>query len=231
MDVKNKYRILLTDDEPDILEILSYNLRNEGYLVETANNGLECLNKVQTFKPNMVLLDIMMPKLDGIETCRQIRDSEEILDVIIVFLTARTEDYSQLAGYEAGANDYITKPIKPRLFVAKINALTAMHAPINIDSPRIKLKSITIDKNQYQVIVDQNIFPLPKKEFELLDLLASKPGRVFRREEILSIVWNDPTLIASRTIDVHIRKLREKIGNKFFKTIKGVGYKFVDYPD
>ena len=221
-------KILLVDDEPDILEILSYNLIAEGYTVVTAANGLEAVKSAKKNQPHLIIMDVMMPEMDGIEACGQIRAFPELKGTIITFLTARGEDYSQLAGFEAGADDYITKPIKPKILVSKIKALLRRlnEATPMDDSELIKVGDLTIDRDAYKIIYKGNELVLPRKEFELLSLLASKPGKVFKRDEILDKVWGNEVVVGGRTIDVHIRKLREKIGDDSFKTIKGVGYKF-----
>ena len=221
-------KILLVDDEPDILEILSYNLIAEGYTVVTAANGLEAVKSAKKNQPHLIIMDVMMPEMDGIEACGQIRAFPELKETIITFLTARGEDYSQLAGFEAGADDYITKPIKPKILVSKIKALLRRlnEATPMEDSELIKVGDLTIDREAYKIIYKGNELVLPRKEFELLSLLASKPGKVFKRDEILDKVWGNEVVVGGRTIDVHIRKLREKIGDDSFKTIKGVGYKF-----
>lgn len=221
-------KILLVDDEPDILEILSYNLIAEGYTVLTAANGLEAVKSAKKNQPHLIIMDVMMPEMDGIEACEQIRAFPELKGTIITFLTARGEDYSQLAGFEAGADDYITKPIKPKILVSKIKALLRRlnEATPMDDSELIKVGDLTIDREAYKIIYKGNELVLPRKEFELLSLLASKPGKVFKRDEILDKVWGNEVVVGGRTIDVHIRKLREKIGDDSFKTIKGVGYKF-----
>lgn len=223
-------KILLVDDEPDILEILSYNLIAEGYTVVTAANGLEAVKSAKKNQPHLIIMDVMMPEMDGIEACEQIRAFPELKGTIITFLTARGEDYSQLAGFEAGADDYITKPIKPKILVSKIKALLRRlnEATPMDDSELIKVGDLTIDRDAYKIIYKGNELVLPRKEFELLSLLASKPGKVFKRDEILDKVWGNEVVVGGRTIDVHIRKLREKIGDDSFKTIKGVGYKFKD---
>ncbi len=221
----NSQRILLVDDEQDILEFLSYNLRKEGYHVTTAENGEEALKAAKKENPHLVLLDVMMPGLDGIEVCRELRQMAGMKDVIIAFLTARSEDYSHIAGFEAGADDYINKPIKPRVLLSRIKALLRRTSVSN-DSEVQDLGGIIIDRESYSVTHQGNELNLPRKEFELLALLASKPGKVFAREEILSRVWGEDVVVGDRTIDVHIRKLREKIGEDYIRTVKGVGYKF-----
>ena len=224
---KKDIKILLVDDEPDILEIVGFNLSNEGYNVISAENGKEAVKKAKKEKPHLIVLDVMMPEMDGIEACEQIRQIPELKDVIITFLTARGEDYSQLAGFDAGADDYITKPIKPKILVSKVKALLRRHKEELTESNIVKIGALTIDKDEYKILLNGKEMLLPKKEFELLSLLASKPGKVFKRTEILGNVWGNEVVVGDRTIDVHIRKLREKIGDGFFKTVKGVGYKFV----
>ena len=221
-----KKKILVVDDEEDILEFLSYNLSKEGAKVYKASNGVDAIEKAIRKKPDLILLDVMMPEMDGVETCIQLRDKPETQNTIIAFLTARNEDYSQIAGFEAGADDYISKPIKPRVLISRIKALMRRNDVIEPTSAQIELKSLKIDRDRYVVIKDDEELNLPKKEFELLSLLISEPGKVFTRENILSSVWGEDVVVGDRTIDVHIRKLREKIGNHHIKTIKGVGYKF-----
>ncbi len=221
----SKKKILVVDDEKDILEFLSYNIKREGAKVYTASNGLAAIEVARKKKPDLILLDVMMPEMDGVETCIQLRESIETKDIIIAFLTARSEDYSQIAGFEAGADDYITKPIKPRVLISRIKALLRRKNISDVEAP-IELKSLSIDRDRYLVIKDEKELNLPKKEFELLALLISVPGKVFTRDHILSSVWGDDVVVGDRTIDVHIRKLREKIGSPHIKTIKGVGYKF-----
>jgi two-component system alkaline phosphatase synthesis response regulator PhoP len=218
-------RILIVDDEQDITEFIQYNLQKEGFLTEVASDGLEALKKADSFKPDLILLDVMMPKMDGIEVCRIIK-SDPSKNIAIVFLTARDEEYSELAGFEVGADDYIPKPLKPRVLISRIKAVLKRKNPNESVGNIINLRDVTIDKTTYQVFVQDKEFALPKKEFELLFLLASKPGKVFTREAILSEVWGEDVLVVDRTIDVHIRKIREKIGDDRIKTIKGVGYKF-----
>lgn len=224
----NEYKILLVDDEPDILEFLSYNLKKEGYNVFTANNGKEAVTVAKKETPHLIILDVMMPDMDGIETCREIRDIPGLKDVMIAFLTARSEDYSQIAGFDVGADDYINKPIKPRVLISRIKALLRRGA--NSDNSKstdkVDMGGIKIDRERYLIIQDGKEINLPKKEFELLALLASKPGKVFTRDVILDKVWGGDVVVGDRTIDVHIRKLREKLGEEFIKTVKGIGYKF-----
>jgi two-component system alkaline phosphatase synthesis response regulator PhoP len=221
------YKILLVDDEPDILEFLGYNLKKEGYNVYTANNGKEAIAVAKKENPHVIILDVMMPDMDGIETCREIRELPGLKDVMIAFLTARNEDYSQIAGFEVGADDYINKPIKPRVLVSRIKALLRRSTVVeNSSAEKIDMGGIKIDRERYLIVKDGVEINLPKKEFELLALLASKPGKVFTREVILERVWGGEVVVGDRTIDVHIRKLREKLGEDFIKTVKGIGYKF-----
>jgi two-component system alkaline phosphatase synthesis response regulator PhoP len=221
--------ILLVDDEPDILEIVSYNLMAEGYKVYTAKNGIEALEKAKKKKPHLIILDVMMPEMDGIEACEAIRNTPELAHTLVAFLTARGEDYSQMAGFDAGADDYITKPIKPKVLVSKVKSLLRR---VHVADAQEELGDIyvvgdiTINKEEYKVFVKNKELVLPRKEFELLTLLTSKPNKVFKREVILDTVWGSEVVVGGRTIDVHIRKLREKIGDDYFKTVKGVGYKF-----
>lgn len=226
-NMNSKYKILLVDDEPDILEFLSYNLKKEGYNVFTAGNGKEALVIAKTEVPNLIILDVMMPDMDGIETCREIREIPGLKDVMIAFLTARNEDYSQIAGFDVGADDYINKPIKPRVLISRIKALLRRSGTDStVPSDKVDMGGIKIDRERYLVIQDGVEINLPKKEFELLDLLASKPGKVFTREIILDKVWGGDVVVGDRTIDVHIRKLREKLGEDFIRTVKGIGYTF-----
>jgi two-component system alkaline phosphatase synthesis response regulator PhoP len=219
------HKILIVDDELDILEFLSYNLKKEGYEVFTAAGGDEAIAIAKKELPHLVLLDVMMPGLDGIEVCRELRAASGMDDVVIAFLTARSEDYSHIAGFDAGADDYINKPIKPRVLISRIKALLRRYPGAKENEP-IDMGGLRIDRESYLVIKDGTEINLPRKEFELLSLLASKPGKVFAREEILNKVWGEEVVVGDRTIDVHIRKLREKIGEDFIKTVKGVGYKF-----
>jgi two-component system alkaline phosphatase synthesis response regulator PhoP len=221
-----KEKILLVDDEQDILDLISYNLEKEGYRVATATNGQEALDVVRSFAPDLILLDVMMPEMDGIETCVEIRKLEFMNAPLIAFLTARGEDYSQIAGFDAGADDYISKPIKPRVLMSRVQALLRRRGNAEAQNSIEQVGSISIDKEKYQVMYDGIDLNLPKKEFELLALLMSKPGRVFTREVILNNIWGSDVVVGDRTIDVHIRKLREKIGPEIIKTVKGVGYKF-----
>lgn len=219
-------KILLVDDEPDILEFLGYTLRQEGYLVLEASDGKRGLEIAKREKPDLVILDVMMPGMDGIETCRQIRNSPELKDTMVAFLTARDEDYSQIAGLEVGGDDYIHKPIKPRVLVSRIKAMLRRAKNNEPFSGAISLGGITIDKESYLIIKEGKKIDLPRREFELLSLLMSKPGKVFNRENILESAWGSDVVVGERTIDVHIRKLREKIGEQYIKTVKGIGYKF-----
>ena len=225
--MKKKHRkILLVDDEPDILEIVGYNLSEEGYQIFTASNGKEAVAIAKKEIPDLIIMDVMMPEMDGMEACEHIRKIPELSNVLITFLTARGEDYSQVAGFDAGADDYITKPIKPKVLVSKVKALLRRlnDKEHNIDT--LNVGGIEINREEYKIVKDNIEIVLPRKEFELFYLLASKPGKVFKRDEILDRVWGNEVVVGGRTIDVHIRKLREKIGEELFKTIKGVGYKF-----
>ena len=227
--MNNKHTILLVDDEIDILEFLSYNLKSAGYKVYTASNGLEGIKIAKRELPDLILMDVMMPEMDGIEACEEIRKIPELSGVIVAFLTARNEDYSQIAGFDAGGDDYITKPIKPKVLVSRINALIRRKnraSDLQNTNNLISAGSIIIDKERYLIIKDNTEFSLPKKEFELLAFLASKPDRVFSRDNIYSSVWGEDVIVGDRTIDVHIRKIRKKLGENIIKTVKGVGYKF-----
>lgn len=221
----SEHKILLVDDEPDILEFLSYNLRKEGYQVYTALTGEEGIRVAKKEMPQLVLLDVMMPGIDGMEVCRELRSATGMDGVVIAFLTARSEEYSHIAGFEAGADDYINKPIKPRVLLSRIKALLRRSGNGN-ESTAVDVGKLRIDRESYLVFKDGAEISLPRKEFELLSLLASKPGKVFARDEILNKVWGDEVVVGDRTIDVHIRKLREKLGEEFIRTVKGVGYKF-----
>lgn len=222
----SKQKVLLVDDEQDILDLIGFNLEKEGFEVFTANNGRSGLEIAKQQIPDLILLDVMMPGMDGMETCREIRDDAKLKHVVVAFLTARNEDYSQIAGFDAGADDYIAKPIKPRVLVSRVKALLRRNAPNEVVEKEVPSHGIVIDKDRYIVIKDGTQLNLPKKEFELLALLCSAPGRVFTRENILTSVWGNDVIVGDRTIDVHIRKLREKLGDENFKTVKGVGYKF-----
>ncbi len=221
----NSAKILLVDDEPDIIALIKYNLEKEGYEVETASNGREGLEKAKEFLPDVILLDVMMPEMDGMETCVQLREDSKFDNTVIAFLTARSEDYSQIAGFDSGGDDYITKPIKPRVLSSRIKALLRRKPSKSSSKSNLQYGKIKVDRERYLAIIDGKEHSLPKKEFELLALLMSKPGYVFTREQILGDVWGHEIVVGDRTIDVHIRKLREKIGDNLIKTIKGVGYK------
>ncbi len=223
----NRKKILLIDDEQDILEILSYNLEKEGYHVFTAGNGNEGIDKAKEILPDLILLDVMMPEKDGIETCQDLRKIKELQKTLIVFLSARSEEFSQLAGYQAGANDYIVKLIKPKVLVSKVAALLQLGAQSQENSNYIELGDLVIDKDNFKVSKGKEEFLLPKKEFDLLYLLASNTDKVFKREEILEKVWGNDVIVGERTIDVHIRRLREKLGINTIQTLKGIGYKLV----
>lgn len=225
------YRILLVDDEPDILEFVGYNLTREGFEVETASNGAIAIEKAQTFQPHLVLLDVMMPEMDGMETCRRIREIPALAHTIVVFLSARGEDESQIQGFELGADDYITKPIHPKLLVSRLKAILKRAEANDENGAIVEQKSgagdtITIDKERFVVVKNNKELILPRKEFQLLALLYSKPHKVFSREEIYATIWGTEVIVGDRTIDVHIRKLRTKIGEDHIVTIKGVGYKY-----
>ena len=222
---KKDITILLVDDEQDILEIVGYNLEQEGYQIITASDGKEAIAKAKKHLPQLIIMDVMMPEMDGMEACENIRKLPELSNVIITFLTARSEDYSQVAGFDAGADDYITKPIKPKLLVSKVKALLRRLKSEEKSSETLNVAGIEINREEYKIVKDGKEIILPRKEFELFYLLASKPGKVFKREEILDKVWGNEVIVGGRTIDVHIRKLREKIDEELFKTIKGVGYK------
>ena len=225
---KSDIKILCVDDEPDILEILKYNLSNVGYDIYLANDGLSAIKKAKEIIPHLIIMDVMMPKMDGIQACENLRANEKFNDTIIMFLTARGEDFSHVAAYEAGADDYVTKPVKPKILISKVKGLLRRFKKVtDNDIAIIELNDIIIDKEKYKVYISGNNLDLPRKEFELLYLLASKPDKVFKREKIMENVWGGEVVVGDRTIDVHIRKLREKLGDKYIKTIKGVGYKFV----
>jgi len=229
-----KYKILLVDDEPDILEFLGYNLKKEGYEVFTASSGDEAIKTALNKLPHLVLMDVMMPGKDGMETCEEMRTYPQLENCMIAFLTARAEDYSQIAGFEAGADDYINKPVKPKVLQTRIKALLKRYDKSKLEKNTVKTKTkiesvdLVIDKERFVVFKKGREVTLPKKEFELLALLMSKPDKVFGREEIFTLVWGDDIIVGDRTIDVHVRKLREKIGDKYIKTLKGVGYKYVE---
>ncbi len=222
---KNKLKILIVDDEPDIIEILQFNLENEGYQVFSAVNGKEALKLAEMHIPHLIILDLMMPVMDGIETCERLRMDKKFNNSLIMFLSARGEDYSQVAAFESGADDYVTKPIKPRILNSKVKALLRR---FKTDFGQIlSFENLIIDSEKYIVKVNKKSINLPRKEFELLFLLASKPGKVFKRDKIMESVWGTDIIVGDRTIDVHIRKLREKLGENLFRTIKGVGYQFI----
>jgi two-component system alkaline phosphatase synthesis response regulator PhoP len=224
---KKDIRILLVDDEPDVIEIIKYNLEQEGYNVKTASNGNEALKKARKKTPHLIIMDVMMPETDGIEACEQLRKDPIFNDTIIMFLTARGEDYSYVAAFDAGADDYVTKPIKPKIIVSKVKALLRRLRKAEENQEKLQFGKLIIDREQYEVTHKGKTISLPRKEFELLYLLASMPEKVVKREKIMEIVWGSEVVVGDRTIDVHIRKLREKVGDKYFKTVKGVGYKFV----
>lgn len=231
VDKDNTPRILLVDDEEDILEFVSYNLQREGFKVFSARNGIEAIQMTGKIKPDLVILDVMMPEMDGIAACEEIRKLPGCKNMIIAFLTARGEDYSQIAGFEAGADDYITKPIRPKVLISRVKALLKrsgeIASEVEGDEKILKIGNITIDKERYVLQIDGKELTLPRKEFELLSLLVSKPDKVFTRDEIYKSVWGNNVIVGDRTIDVHIRKLREKIGNDHIRTLKGIGYKFI----
>ena len=218
------YKILLVDDEKDILEFLSYNLEKEGFMVVTTNNGIRGLELAEEHKPDLIILDVMMPEMDGMEVCQRIRDIQELEEVLILFLTARSEEYSELAGFDAGADDYITKPIKPKLLISRVNAILKRKRSTKEDF-QIQIGNINIDKEKHMLRYNNEELHLARKEFNLLYYLMTIPGKAFTREEIINTIWKD-AVVGDRTIDVHIRKIREKIGSHHIKTIKGVGYKF-----
>ena len=223
---KSSIKILLVDDEPDIIEILTYNLNKEGYQVFSASNGKEALVQASKIIPHLIILDVMMPVMDGIEACENLRKDNRFEDTIIMFLSARSEDYSHVAAFDVGADDYVNKPIKPKVLNSKVSALLRRFTK-NETNTNIVNGDLTINLDEYKVILKGEKMSFPRKEFELLRLLASKPDKVFKREKIMEAVWGNDVVVGDRTIDVHIRKLREKMGNTYFKTIKGVGYKFV----
>ncbi len=231
---EEKFKILLVDDEIDILEFISYNLEKEGFVVSTAMSGTEALRVALKVRPHLIILDVMMPEMDGFTTCEELRKIPDLRSTIIAFLTARNEDYSQIAGFEAGADDFITKPIRPKVLVSRVKALLKRIMPVPdeivqvIDERMVSVGNLVIDKERYLIKMGAEEMILPRKEFELLSLLVSKPGKVFTREEIYSSVWGENVVVGDRTIDVHIRKLREKIGNDHIKTLKGIGYKFME---
>ena len=225
MDISS-IKILVVDDDPDIVEILKYNLKNSGYFVKSAANGVEAIKKAKKFIPDIILMDVMMPEMSGIEACEEIKNIDQLSQAIIIFLSARSEDYTQISAYDAGADDYISKPVKPKILIKKISNIAKKIRSEKNALKIIDLGSIKINKEEYVVIKDKKEILLPRKEFELLFLLATKPEKVFTREEIMNKVWGTQVIVGDRTIDVHVRKLREKIGEKHIKTLKGVGYKF-----
>lgn len=225
---KNEILILLVDDEPDILEMVGYNLSSEGYKIMTAENGSQAVDLAKKNVPHLIIMDVMMPELDGMEACEQMRNIPELDKTIITFLTARGEDFSQLVGLEAGADDYMTKPIKPKVLLSKVKALLRRSQQETSQANQVVFDGLTIDRDRYVIVNMGEEILLPRKQFELLWLLASIPGRVFSREEILERIWDNESVVGGRTIDVHIRKLREKIGDHRFQTIKGIGYKFIE---
>jgi two-component system, OmpR family, alkaline phosphatase synthesis response regulator PhoP len=224
--IANMTRILLVDDETDILDFLSYNLKKEGYDVTTAENGMIALQKMAVYRPHLVILDIMMPELDGVEVCRQIRAKSEYNEVLIVFLTARDEDLSLVSALQVGGDEYISKPIKPQVLISRIKALMRRSKIVNDDDASVTVGDMFIDRRTMKILRGGQSIELPKKEFELLYLLASQPGKVFKREEIYQKIWGSEVIVGDRTIDVHIRKLREKLGSDNIRTLKGIGYKF-----
>lgn len=225
MEPNKGHTILLVDDDPDILEFLSYNIRKEGYRVFTAPNGVEGVKLAQQISPSLILLDVMMPIMDGIESCQFLRKDLHLTQPIIAFLTARSEDYAQIAGFDAGADDYISKPIKPRLLISKIESLLRRLSNDKKSGVNIK-NNIEIDRERFVIHFKDQEITLPKKEFELLELLVSRPGKVFNRDQIMAIVWGHDAIVGERTIDVHVRKLREKLGDSYIRTVKGIGYTF-----
>jgi two-component system alkaline phosphatase synthesis response regulator PhoP len=225
---KKDIKILLVDDEPDVIEIIRYNLDQEGYKIYTASDGEEALEKAKKNIPHLIIMDVMMPNIDGIEACEQLRNDVSFNETIIMFLTARGEDYSHVAALEAGADDYVTKPIKPKIIVSKVKALLRRLKNEEPTQEKIQIGKLIIERDKYEVTHMGKSFSMPRKEFELLYLLASKPDKVIKREKIMEIVWGSEVVVGDRTIDVHIIKLREKIGDKYFKTVKGVGYKFIN---
>ena len=224
---KDAFVILLVDDEEDILDFVGYNLRREGYTIHTATNGRDAISLAHRVNPHLILLDVMMPQMDGIETCREIKRSKALEETIIVFFTARNEDFTQILSLDAGGDDYITKPVKPSVLVSKVNSLLRRHKAVKQVSMVYQAGDLIIDREKYLVFKEGREIELARKEFELLNLLATKPDKVFTRNEILSRIWNDEVIVGERTIDVHIRKVREKTGSDHIRTIKGVGYKFV----
>ncbi|EPR67967.1 response regulator transcription factor [Cyclobacterium qasimii] len=226
MGNNQKQRVLVVDDEEDIIEILTYNLEKEGYEVNSAGDGINAVKKAAIFKPDIILLDIMMPNQDGVETCRQLRENPDLKNTFIIFLTARSEEYSEVAAFDVGADDYIHKPIKPRALVSRIAALFRREIKKEGDSTKITIKDLIIDRTSFTLLKDGELIVLPKKEFELIHFLAKNPNTVFSRDELLKNIWGTDVFVLARTVDVHIRKIREKIGDDYIFTVKGVGYKF-----
>ena len=224
---KENIKILLVDDEPDIVEIIRFNLERVGYQISTAYNGVEAIKVAEKEIPHLIILDIMMPGIDGIETCERLRQDSKFNDTVIMFLSARVEDYSYVAAFEAGADDYTTKPIKPKVLVSKVKGLLRRFKDVESTDTLLEFPNLRIDREKYKVTLNGEELSIPRKEFELFFLLASKPGKVFKREKIMDKIWGSDVVVGDRTIDVHIRKLREKLGDHWFKTIKGVGYTFV----
>jgi two-component system, OmpR family, alkaline phosphatase synthesis response regulator PhoP len=224
---KENIKILLVDDEPDIVEIIRFNLERVGYQISTAYNGVEAIKVAEKEIPHLIILDIMMPSIDGIETCERLRQDSKFNDTVIMFLSARGEDYSYVAAFEAGADDYTTKPIKPKVLVSKVKGLLRRFKDVESTDTLLEFPNLRIDREKYKVTLNGEELSIPRKEFELFFLLASKPGKVFKREKIMDKIWGSDVVVGDRTIDVHIRKLREKLGDHWFKTIKGVGYTFV----
>lgn len=229
MNDNTKYKILIVDDEEDILEFLSYNLKKEDFIVYTASNGLDAIKTASKIVPDLIIVDVMMPGMDGIETCEELRSNPKLKNAAITFLTARSEDYSEIAGFKAGADDYITKPIRPKVLIARIYALLKRNIRHDeeLENNIIEFDNLIINLEKHLVIEGEEELTLPNKEFKLLVLLASKPERVFTREEIYNSVWGSDVIVGDRTIDVHIRKLREKLGSQYIETVKGIGYKFI----
>ena len=224
---KENIKILLVDDEPDIVEIIRFNLERVGYQISTAYNGVEAIKVAEKEIPHLIILDIMMPGIDGIETCERLRQDSKFNDTVIMFLSARGEDYSYVAAFEAGADDYTNKPIKPKVLVSKVKGLLRRFKDVESTDTLLEFPNLRIDREKYKVTLNGEELSIPRKEFELFFLLASKPGKVFKREKIMDKIWGSDVVVGDRTIDVHIRKLREKLGDHWFKTIKGVGYTFV----
>ena len=223
--MKANSRILVVDDEQDIIELLEYNLTKEGYDVRTANNGMKAIEEAKDFLPQLILMDIMMPKMDGVEACRKIREIPKLKESYVIFLTARSEEFSEIAAFEAGADDFITKPIKPRALISRVSAFFRS-SKATTEKESVVIKDLVIDRSSYTVMQGPNKIILPKKEFELLYFLANRPNTVFNRDELLKNIWGTDVYVVPRTVDVHIRKIREKIGEEYITTIKGIGYKF-----